>query len=93
MKGWDESPFHEYQCNKCSTHFVIAKKHVKVNCAAEGCTAWSNKNCGHKMCKKCCVKLVSSSRKESACKIKEHKVRPPLPAVGDDAEVTGSTDE
>ena len=33
------------------------------------------------------------SSEKSACKIKEHKVRPPLPAAGNDAEVTGSTDE
>ena len=92
MKVWEEYRFHEYQCNKCSTHFIIAKNHVKVNCAVEGCTAWSNKNCGHKMCKKCCVKHVAASGKESSCTIKEHKAPAPLSAVGDDTEVTGTRD-
>ena len=27
MKEWDDSPFHEYQCNKCRNHFTIKKRH------------------------------------------------------------------
>ena len=56
MKDWIDSPFHEYQCNKRSNHYVIVKKHKKMTCAGEECTLWANKNCSHSMCKKFCVK-------------------------------------
>ena len=31
MKDWPEIPFHNYQRDKHSSHFVISKKHKKVN--------------------------------------------------------------
>ena len=63
MKNWPESPFHEYQCKKEGNHFVLAKKYEKVSCATDGCLRWANKNCGHKMCKKCCMEVQKKSLK------------------------------
>ena len=77
-KNWPNSPFHEYQCNKVGNHFVIEKKHMKVNCASEGCNRWTNKNCGHKMCKKCCMELQWKSMKSSACSTADRR----LPTTG-----------
>ena len=73
MKDWHEIPFREYQCNKHSSHFFIFKKHKKANYAAAQCNSWSNKNCGNKMCSKCCMILQTESGKVSACKTKEHQ--------------------
>ena len=92
MKDWVDSPFHEYQCNKEGGHFIIAKKHKKVNCAAKDCNKWANKNCGHGMCKKCCVELQQKSNKKSACTLlKQHR----LPKRGESAtdSDTGATGE
>ena len=44
MNDWVDSPFHEYQCNKCHNHYVLAKKHKKVKCTNCG-TAWANRSC------------------------------------------------
>ena len=74
MKEWPDSPFHEYQCNKQGNHFVITKKHKKIQCVAEGCDSWANKSCGHKMCKKCCMELQRKSNKKSACTYKGHRL-------------------
>ena len=93
MKDWAESSFHEYQYNKHSSHFVIAKKHKKINCTTAGCSYWVNKNCGHKMCKKCCMKLQAESGKLSVCKIKEHQLTEPAPRMCDDTEWEGSGQE
>ena len=76
MEDWMDNPFKEYKCKKCRSYFVIVKKHNKTVCSAEGCTSGANKNCGHKMCKKCCVKHVNASGKKSACKLKSHKATP-----------------
>ena len=90
MKNWPNSPFHEYQCNKAGNHFVIAKKHKKVNCASEGCNRWANKNCGHKMCKKCCMELQRKSMKSSACTHAEHRLpKTGLDVTDGDNTVTG----
>ena len=90
MKNWPNSPFHEYQCNKAGNHFVIAKKHKKVNCASEGCNRWANKNCGHKMCKKCCMELQRKSMKSSACTTADHRLpKTGLDVTDGDNTVTG----
>ena len=72
LKSWEDSPFHEYQCNKCGTCFAIVKEHQKTKCADADCTSGSNKNCTHKMCKQCCVKHCLLL----ACKVKDHKAGP-----------------
>lgn len=54
MKGWNDSPFFEYQCKKVRSHYVIVKKHSKVNCV-KCLSAISNKKCKSKMCKQCCA--------------------------------------
>ena len=74
MREWPESPFHEYRCTKEGNHFVIAKRHKKISCAAEGCNSWANASCGHKMCKKCRMKKQQASQKLSACKYKGHRL-------------------
>ena len=86
MKSWSESPFHKYQCNKEGSHYVLAKKHKKVSCAAEGCNKSANRRCGHKMCKSCCAKNQRQSGKQSACKLKEHRLETP---DGSEKEGTG----
>ena len=80
MKVWPESPFHEYQCNKCRTYYVIASKHKKTTCAGEDCLLWANKSCSHVMCKKCCIK------QEAACRMKSHK-KPPAGAPEAESDV------
>ena len=90
MKNWSSSSFHEYQCNKVENHFVIAKQHKKVNCASEGCDKWANKNCGHEMCKKCCMKLQRKSMKSSACSAAAHRLpKTGLDVTDGDNAVTG----
>jgi hypothetical protein len=54
MKGWNDIPFHAYQCNKVSSYYKIVKKHTEVNCA-KCLSVASNKKCTSKMCKKCCT--------------------------------------
>jgi hypothetical protein len=72
MKEWDDSPFHEYQCNKCRNHFTIKKRHEKLRCAS--CTtAWANSKCANKMCKKCCVHHTTLNTSITSCKVKSHK--------------------
>lgn len=71
MKDWVDSPFHEYQCNKCRTYFVVAKKHQKVACTVCS-TERANTKCSYNACKGCCVKHVSGGSDVSACKVKDH---------------------
>jgi hypothetical protein len=54
MKEWNDSPFHQYQCNKVSTCYKIVKKHAKENCV-QCLTVSCNKKCRSKMCKSCCA--------------------------------------
>ena len=54
MTEWPNSPFHEYQCNQCRSHFVIAKKHKKIKCS-KCLTRLGNTACSSKMCKQCCL--------------------------------------
>ena len=56
MAKWDNSPFHEYQCRRVRSHFVIQKKHSRVKC--EHCVKkWSNISCCNcnTMCRTCCI--------------------------------------
>ena len=74
MKGWPDSPFHEYQCNKRGNCFIIVKKHKKVACANEECNGWANKNCSYSMCKKCCIAHTSAPDGHiTPCRVKDHK--------------------
>ena len=69
------------------------QKHTKLNCVAAGCNSWANKNCGHNMCKKCCINLQAESSKISTCKIKEHWLTKTTPRMGGDAKGEGSGQE
>ena len=54
MAKWDNRPFHEYQCRRVRSHFVIQKKHSRVKC--EHCVKkWSNISCCNTMCRTCCI--------------------------------------
>ena len=89
MKDWPKRPFRKYQCNKYSSQFFISQNHKKVNCDAAQCNSWSNKNCDHKMCRKCCMILQAESGKVSACKTKEYRPIPLAPRVGGNVEGEG----
>ena len=49
MKKWVDSPFHEYQYNKCCSYYVnvMKKKNGKVKCVACDPKAWANKDCSY----------------------------------------------
>ena len=53
----------------------LLKKHTKLNCVVEGCSRAANKNCGQKMCKKCCLKWQTESDEARVCNIKSHRVK------------------
>ena len=74
MKEWDDSPFHEYQCNKCRNHSTIKKRHEKLRCASFT-TAWADSKCTNKMCKnkKCCVHHTTLNTSITSCKVKSHE--------------------
>ena len=36
LKDGIGSLFHDYQCNKKDTHYILANKHKKVSCVVEG---------------------------------------------------------
>ena len=94
MKNWPESPFCEYQCNKCSTYFVIATKHMKTHVVGEDYTSWANEDCPHKLYKNCYVKHTMVSDKVSAyCKVRDNKRKPPASRCDDDVEMEESNDK
>ena len=68
MKGWVDSPFHNYVCNKSGNHFVLATKYRKVKCV--NCLArFANARCANKMCKQCCISVGLN-----ACKTHEKTI-------------------
>ena len=69
LTGWVDSPFHEYQCNKCRNHFVMAKKHQRIRCV-KCIKKMGNAACSNKMCKQCCTKYsdVACKTHSNRCK-------------------------
>ena len=72
MEDWGDNPFVEYQVKPVRGYFVFEKKHKAIAIACGGCKKRGHYKCSHKMCKKCCIKLVMENGISTSCKMKEH---------------------
>jgi len=70
MEGWADYPFVEYRAKKVRGHFVLVKKSSAIVCM--GCAKRGNAKCSNRMCKGCCIMLMSKRRNTVPCRAKCH---------------------
>ncbi len=74
MQSWPESPLIGFELKpvpKKTGKWSLARKSKSIPCVS--CKKPANKNCGRKMCKGCCQRMID----ETVCKVKSHKPRVP----------------